>query len=162
MSARVSVERRWSARSALKQRAACLCAIDPAIGGVLVQGRAGVAKTTLARCARRAGCPGRFVELPLGATEERVTGTLASRAALRDGRVEFAPGLLARAHDGVLYVDEVNLLPRRARRSAARCGGERPTTWWSATACRARIAARFVLVGTMNLRRRAAAVRGSV
>ncbi|HMJ09783.1 MAG TPA: ATP-binding protein, partial [Polyangiaceae bacterium] len=86
-----------------------LCAIDPGIGGVLIQGPRGMAKTTLARALSEL-VRGPFVELPLGATEERVTGSLNLDRALRDGRVEFAPGLLARAHDGVLYVDEVNLL----------------------------------------------------
>jgi magnesium chelatase subunit D len=87
-----------------------LAAIDPALGGVLISGPRGVAKTTLARALSEL-VPGRFVELPLGATEERVTGTLNLERVLADGRVEFAPGLLASAHDGVLYVDEVNLLP---------------------------------------------------
>ncbi|HEX4353492.1 MAG TPA: AAA family ATPase, partial [Polyangiales bacterium] len=101
----------WSAvvgQDRLKQ-ALLLCTIDPAIGGVLVQGPRGVAKTTLARSLAEL-VSGSFVELPLGATEERVTGTLDLQKALRDGQVEFAPGLLARAHEGVLYVDEVNLL----------------------------------------------------
>lgn len=51
-----------------------------------------------------------FVELPLGATEDRVVGTLHIEEALRSGRRKFEPGLLAAAHRGVLYVDEVNLL----------------------------------------------------
>jgi magnesium chelatase subunit D len=87
-----------------------LCAIDPGIGGVLVRGPRGVAKTTLARAFSQL-LPGRFVELPLGATEERVSGSLDLGKALGQGQVEFSPGLLARAHEGVLYVDEVNLLP---------------------------------------------------
>lgn len=87
-----------------------LCAIDPNIGGVLVRGPRGVAKTTLARGFAEL-LPGRFVELPLGATEERVTGSLDLGKVLEHGQVEFSPGLLARAHQGVLYVDEVNLLP---------------------------------------------------
>ena len=87
-----------------------LCAIDPGIGGVLVRGPRGVAKTTLARGFAEL-LPGRFVELPLGATEERVAGSLDLGKALGRGEVHFSPGLLALAHDGVLYVDEVNLLP---------------------------------------------------
>ena len=50
------------------------------------------------------------VELPIGATEDRVAGTLDLEAALTSGRKRFEPGLLAAAHRGILYVDEVNLL----------------------------------------------------
>jgi magnesium chelatase subunit D len=102
----------WSAvvgQDALKQ-ALLLCAIDPDLGGVLVHGPRGTAKTTLARALGDI-LPGSFVELPLGASEDRVTGTLDLDVALREQRVAFSPGLLARAHQGVLYVDEVNLLP---------------------------------------------------
>jgi magnesium chelatase subunit I len=52
----------------------------------------------------------RMVDLPLGATEESVCGTLDIEAALREGRTRFQPGLLARANRGFLYIDEVNLL----------------------------------------------------
>jgi len=54
--------------------------------------------------------PARLVDLPLGATEDRVCGSLDLEAAIRHGRKQLEPGLLARAHRGVLYVDEVNLL----------------------------------------------------
>jgi magnesium chelatase subunit D len=54
--------------------------------------------------------PARLVDLPLGATEDRVSGSLDLEAAIRHGRKRLEPGLLARAHRGVLYVDEVNLL----------------------------------------------------
>lgn len=50
------------------------------------------------------------VELPLGATEDRVTGTLDLEHALSHGKKRFEPGLLARANRGYLYIDEVNLL----------------------------------------------------
>ena len=50
------------------------------------------------------------VELPVGATEDRVAGTLDLETALTAGRKRFEPGLLAAAHRGILYVDEVNLL----------------------------------------------------
>ena len=51
-----------------------------------------------------------FVNLPLGASDEMVTGTLDLQQVLNEQKVEFNPGLLAKAHGGVLYVDEVNLL----------------------------------------------------
>jgi magnesium chelatase subunit D len=88
-----------------------LAAVDPLIGGVLLRGQKGSAKTTLAR-ALAGLLPGTapFVDLPLGATEDRLIGTVDLGAALAAGEVRFTPGLLAAAHGGVLYVDEVNLL----------------------------------------------------
>lgn len=54
--------------------------------------------------------PVRVVELPLGATEDRVTGGIDLERAVRDGVRAFQPGLLAAANGNILYVDEVNLL----------------------------------------------------
>ena len=54
--------------------------------------------------------PARLVELPVGATEDRVLGSLHLERALREGVTAYEPGLLAAAHRGLLYVDEVNLL----------------------------------------------------
>jgi magnesium chelatase subunit D len=94
-----------------------LAALEPAIGGVLLRGQKGSAKTTLARgvarlLARSSGQQARpFVELPIGTTEDRLVGSIDLAAALTGGEVRFSPGLLAAAHGGVLYVDEVNLLP---------------------------------------------------
>src|SRR5262245_40445206 len=87
-----------------------IAAVDRRIGGVLLRGEKGSAKTTLARgfAALLGDVP--FVELPLGATEDRVVGSLDTRAALVDGELRFHPGLLAAADGGVLYVDEINLL----------------------------------------------------
>jgi len=112
-------------------------AVDPTIGGVLVTGTRGTAKSTAVRAladllpsidvvagdpTNRAPLfsgagdetivtiPTPFVELPVGASEDRVIGTLDVRALLA-GERRFEPGLLARANRGVLYVDEVNLLP---------------------------------------------------
>lgn len=88
-----------------------LAGLQPRLGGVLLRGEKGSAKTTLARgfaSLLPEGAP--FVELPLGATEERVVGSLDLSALLQDGSVNFRAGLLAAAHGGVLYVDEINLL----------------------------------------------------
>ncbi|MDN0083157.1 putative cobaltochelatase [Crenobacter sp. SG2305] len=126
------------------KRALLLCAIDPTLGGVLIRGDKGTAKSTAARgltdvlppIERVAGCafncapdaplteceacqsgsaehrhsPVPFVNLPLGATEDRVLGSLDFERALKDGKKAFQPGLLAAAHRGLLYIDEVNLL----------------------------------------------------
>ncbi|CAM2897157.1 magnesium chelatase subunit D family protein [Prescottella defluvii] len=135
-----------------------LCAVHPGIGGVLVRGEKGTAKSTVVRALtallpeiehvgerRRA----RLVELPVGATEDRVVGSLDLEKVLRDGERAFQPGLLADAHQGVLYVDEVNLLHDHlvdVLLDAAAMGRvhiERDGVSHSHPA-------KFVLVGTMN------------
>lgn len=88
-----------------------LSAIDPRLGGVLLRGEKGSAKTTLARGLAALLGDAPFIDLPIGATEDRVVGSLDLGAALTGGGHRFQPGLLAAAHGGVLYVDEVNLLP---------------------------------------------------
>jgi magnesium chelatase subunit D len=88
-----------------------LAAAEPRLGGVLLRGQKGSAKTTLARgLARLLPGDAPFVELPLGATEDRVLGSLDLAELLAAGTPRFRPGLLAAAHGGVLYVDEINLL----------------------------------------------------
>ena len=149
------------------------CAVDPAIGGVLIRGERGTAKTTAVRGLApllppirvREGDafneepagdapdaierPVRLVELPVGATADRVLGTLDLDRALADGARAFQPGLLAAAHRGVLYVDEVNLLPDHlvdVLLDAAALGRNHVERDGLSVSH----AARFLLVGTMN------------
>ena len=132
-----------------------LTAIDPTIGGVLIKGERGTAKTTAARGLAallpesEAGVPAPFVELPLGATEDRVVGSLDVNKALREGHTQLRSGVLARANGGVLYVDEVNLLPDHLVDLLL----DAAATGWVTVerdGVSAGEAARFVLVGTMN------------
>jgi magnesium chelatase subunit D len=161
-----------------------LAAVAPEVGGVLVRGEKGTAKTTAVRglaavlppvevregdrfssdprdptdvspdadlvaTAAVVSRPVRLVELPVGAGEDRVTGSIHLERALSSGRAEYEPGLLAKAHRGLLYVDEVNLLHDHLvdlLLDAAATG--------RATVERDGVSvthpARFVLVGTMN------------
>lgn len=132
-----------------------LNAVNPAIGGVLIRGQKGTAKSTAARGLHAllpplpGGGPPPFVDFPLGATEDMVVGTIDFEAAIREGRVAFQPGLLARAHQGVLYIDEVNLLDDHLVDSilgAAETGENIVEREGQSL----RHASRFVLIGTMN------------
>ncbi|GAA2599529.1 putative cobaltochelatase [Actinomadura fulvescens] len=164
-------------------------AVSPGVGGVLVRGEKGTAKSTIVRALAgllppvdvvpgcRFSCdpadpdpecpdgahaggahaggpvpearPARLVELPVGASEDRLTGSLDIERALTEGVKAFEPGLLAAAHRGVLYVDEVNLLHDHLvdlLLDAAAMG----ESYVEREGVSVRHAARFLLVGTMN------------
>ncbi|MGC5035882.1 MULTISPECIES: putative cobaltochelatase [unclassified Streptomyces] len=160
-----------------------LNAVSPAVGGVLVRGEKGTAKSTAVRAlsallpavsvvpgcrfscdpaAPDPGCPdgphepgagaerpARMVELPVGASEDRLVGALDIERALSEGVKAFEPGLLADAHRGILYVDEVNLLHDHLvdlLLDAAAMGA----SYVEREGVSVRHAARFLLVGTMN------------
>jgi magnesium chelatase subunit D len=176
------------------RKALMLCAVDPGIGGVLIRGDKGTAKSTAARalaevlppialvpgcafnctpaapcefcavCSAAAGAgagadavapapilaPVPFVTLPLGATEDRVLGSLDLTRALQGGHKAFQPGLLAAAHRGLLYIDEVNLLADHlvdVLLDVAAMGVNRVQREGLSVTH----PARFTLVGTMNL-----------
>ncbi|MFJ6215788.1 putative cobaltochelatase [Streptomyces sp. NPDC092296] len=161
-----------------------LNAVSPAVGGVLVRGEKGTAKSTAVRALASllpsidvvAGCrfacdpaapdphcpdgphrtataaeerPANLVELPVGVSEDRIVGSLDLERALSEGVKAYEPGLLARAHRGVLYIDEVNLLHDHLvdlLLDAAAMG----RSYVEREGVSVRHAARFLLVGTMN------------
>ncbi|RZT95404.1 magnesium chelatase subunit I [Ancylomarina subtilis] len=92
------------------KKALILNVINPKIGGVLIRGEKGTAKSTGVRALIDLLPDNRVVDLPVGATEDRVVGTLDIEHALKNGEKKFEPGILAKAHNNLLYVDEVNLL----------------------------------------------------
>lgn len=88
-----------------------LNAADLHCGGVLFVGEKGCGKSTLARSLRSilpSGTP--FVELPLNVTDEALLGTINIEYTLRSGSPVFQEGIFSRAHGGVLFIDDVNLL----------------------------------------------------
>ncbi|MFF4524782.1 putative cobaltochelatase [Streptomyces bluensis] len=160
-----------------------LNAVSPAVGGALVRGEKGTAKSTAVRALSAllpevdvvAGCrfscapgapdpacpdgphetgpgaarPARMVELPVGASEDRLVGALDIERALAEGVKAFEPGLLAEAHRGILYVDEVNLLHDHLvdlLLDAAAMGA----SYVEREGVSVRHASKFLLVGTMN------------
>ncbi|WAZ20838.1 putative cobaltochelatase [Streptomyces cinnabarinus] len=160
-----------------------LNAVSPAVGGVLVRGEKGTAKSTAVRALSALlpevdvvpGCrfscdpaepdpacpdgpheagpagarPSRMVELPVGASEDRLVGALDIERALAEGVKAFEPGLLADAHRGILYVDEVNLLHDHLvdlLLDAAAMGA----SYVEREGVSVRHASKFLLVGTMN------------
>ena len=130
-------------------QALLLAAIEPQLGGVLIRGPRGTAKSTAARALADLLAPAPFVTLPLGASIEHVTGSLDLSKALAGHEVAFAPGLIAKAHEGVLYVDEINLLPDAivdVLLDVAASGINRIERDGISHSH----AARFVLIGTMN------------
>lgn len=127
-----------------------LNAIDPRIGGVLIRGDKGSGKTTLARGLAELlanGTP--FVEVPAGSTEDRVKGSIDLSKMVASGEVSSSGGLLGEADGGVLYVDEVNLLPDHIvdlLLDAAATGVNRIER----DGVSAVVPARFLLIGSMN------------
>ncbi|MBW7457616.1 ATP-binding protein [Paenibacillus sepulcri] len=92
------------------KQALLLNVVNPKLGGVLIRGEKGTAKSTAVRALADLLTELKVVNLPVGATEDRVVGTLDIEHAIKHGEKKFEPGLLAKADGHILYVDEINLL----------------------------------------------------
>lgn len=131
------------------KRALLLNLIDPSLGGVLILGEKGTAKSTIVRALSTLVEGMRVVELPIASTEDKLIGSVDIEHALKTGEVRFDPGILYHAHGNLLYVDEINLLEDHlvdALLDVAAMGInhiEREGVSYSHPA-------RFALVGTMN------------
>ena len=167
------------------KRALLLNTVNPRIGGVLIRGKKGTAKSTAVRSlaallpqvASLQGCPYscspdarqglcqwcesgsndnpavrrqvRIVDLPVGASEDRLVGSLDIEQAIKTGNKSFEPGLIAAAHRGILYIDEVNLLNDHlvdVLLDASAMG----RNYVEREGISVSHAAEFILVGTMN------------
>ena len=167
------------------KRALLLNTVNPKIGGVLIRGKKGTAKSTAVRSlaallpevAVLQGCPYscppesrqglcqwcepgngdtppvrrqvRIVDLPVGASEDRLVGSLDIEQAIKSGSKSFEPGLIAAAHRGILYIDEVNLLNDHlvdVLLDASAMG----RNYVEREGISVSHAAEFILVGTMN------------
>ena len=99
------------------KKALLLALVNPRTGGLLISGKRGTAKSVLVRAAAPFTPTGSLVELPLGATDDMVFGSLDVDAALRDGERRLRHGLLHRAAHTLIYMDEVNLLREEVLKS---------------------------------------------
>jgi Mg-chelatase subunit ChlI len=129
-------------------------AIDPRIGGSLLLGHRGCAKTTLVRAFAEllqaaSTDPIPFVELPLGATEDRLLGSVNAEALVEQNKWETRTGLIEEANGGVLYVDEINLLPDNLADQIldSATSGKHHLERDGITR---RVESRYILIGTMN------------
>ena len=99
------------------KRALLLALVNPRTGGLLISGNRGTAKSVLVRAAAPFTPTGSLVELPLGATDDMVFGSLDVDAAVRNGERRLRHGLLHRAAHTLIYMDEVNLLREEVLKS---------------------------------------------
>jgi magnesium chelatase subunit D len=131
------------------KRAVLLNLITPRIGGLLLSGEKGTAKSTLLRAAAALLPNLKTVNLPLNASEDGVMGCVDFERTIKAGEFFYSPGVLAKADGNILYIDEVNLLDRSLSAmilDAAACGECRIEREGHSHT----VPSRFILFGSMN------------
>lgn len=131
------------------KKALLIAAVNPKVGGVLIAGEKGSAKSTLVRGLSQVIPQMQVIELPLNATEDMVFGSMDMEQALIAGKRRFSPGILAKAHQQILYIDEVNLLQRELTNAIldVAASGIYLAEREGISECHE---TRFLMVGTMN------------
>ena len=107
------------------RRALAIALINPRVGALLISGTRGTAKSVLVRAAAPFTVTGRMAELPLGASEDMIFGTIDMEVALQQGERRLRHGLLHRARHTFLYMDEVNLLREDILSTVLKCAEDR-------------------------------------
>lgn len=131
------------------KKALILNLINPLIGGVLLSGEKGTAKSTLVRNLGQIAPNMEVVDLPLNATEDRVIGSIDIEKTISQGKRAFGSGILKKAHKNILYIDEVNLLSEHIVNSILEVAAS-GVNHIEREGISFEHPARFVLIGTMN------------
>lgn len=131
------------------KRALMVAIVNPKAGGLLIGGPKGTAKSTLVRGITEILQGREKIDLPLNITEDMLFGSIDIECAVKNGKRKFSPGILARANENFLYIDEVNLLQREMVTAILDCNAagmnivERDGISFQH-------AANYTVVGTMN------------
>ena len=130
------------------KKALILNLINPKIGGVLITGQKGTAKSTAVR-ALAALTEKKVITLPLSVSEDRLIGSVDLEQTMKTGKAVYLPGILAEADGQILYVDEVNLLQDHLTDIVLTAHGSKENRVEREGISAVRDS-RFLLVGTMN------------
>lgn len=131
------------------KQALLIASMNPKVGGVLINGEKGTAKSSLVRALSDIVPDKEIIVLPLNATEDMVFGNIDIEYAMTSGKKVFLPGILARAHGQILYIDEINLL-RREILAGVLNAGDRGVNVVEREGISHQHEVNFTLIGTMN------------
>lgn len=123
--------------------------VNPKIGGLLISGEKGTAKSTVVRAAAELTDNLRIIEIPIGITEDRLVGSVDFSSSVKEGKTKIEKGLLAEADKNIVYIDEVNLLGDHIMNAILQVAGNGENIV-EREGISARQSSEFVLIGSMN------------